>query len=201
MKFTIHGFSQQKAIDLGLSNDDLLILRWFVDFKETGKMDKFYEQKENVFYYWVAYKKIIEDLPIITSTSKSYDVEAHKKKLQRIFSGNLSKILKRKIKKNATGTYLYIAIIEETYTTLVDDRYTQPTGQKCPYPMDKNVQPIGQKCPNKDSSIKDSSIKDSFYKDSKKGDEINDNARSSREEYDIDKELEKYKDKYNLQLQ
>ena len=40
MKYTIHGFSQQKAIELGLDDRDLMILRWFVDYKDTGKMVK-----------------------------------------------------------------------------------------------------------------------------------------------------------------
>ena len=40
MKYTIHGFSQQKAIEFGLDERDLMILRWFIDYKDTGKMAK-----------------------------------------------------------------------------------------------------------------------------------------------------------------
>lgn len=32
------GFSQQIAADYGLDLNDLAILRWFVDFKESGNM-------------------------------------------------------------------------------------------------------------------------------------------------------------------
>ena len=38
MRFSFFGFSQRAAIDLGLDPADLLILRWFVDFRNSGKM-------------------------------------------------------------------------------------------------------------------------------------------------------------------
>ena len=38
MQFTLSGFSQAEAVRLGLSGDDLYLLRWFVNFKNSGKM-------------------------------------------------------------------------------------------------------------------------------------------------------------------
>lgn len=38
MKYTMLGFSQQIAADYGLDLNDLAILRWFVDFKESSNM-------------------------------------------------------------------------------------------------------------------------------------------------------------------
>lgn len=40
MKYTIEGFNQAKAVELGLCVADLIILRWFVDFAGTDKMLK-----------------------------------------------------------------------------------------------------------------------------------------------------------------
>lgn len=57
------GFSQQIAADYGLDLNDLAILRWFVDFKESGNMRSM-EIDRNV-YYWVLYEKIPEELFII----------------------------------------------------------------------------------------------------------------------------------------
>ena len=37
LKFTIEGFNQIEAIKLGLSTDDLIVLRWFVDYQATNK--------------------------------------------------------------------------------------------------------------------------------------------------------------------
>ena len=36
MKYNISGFSQLGMIELGLNADDLNILRWFMDFKDSG---------------------------------------------------------------------------------------------------------------------------------------------------------------------
>lgn len=63
MKYTMLGFSQQIAGDYGLDLNDLAILRWFVDFKESGNMRSM-EIDRNV-YYWVLYEKIPEELFII----------------------------------------------------------------------------------------------------------------------------------------
>lgn len=63
MKYTILGFSQKKAIELGLDVTDLLIIRWFVDFYSSNKMVKI-NVGDKVFV-WVNYSKIIEDIPII----------------------------------------------------------------------------------------------------------------------------------------
>ncbi|MDD2653490.1 MAG: hypothetical protein PHI86_00045 [Candidatus Omnitrophica bacterium] len=63
MKYTIEGFSQEVALKLGLDAKDLILLRWIVDFHATERMEKHYfEQKE---YFWVDYKTVIEDLPIL----------------------------------------------------------------------------------------------------------------------------------------
>lgn len=63
MKYTIMGFSQAKAVELGLDVQDLTILRWFIDYKETSKMVQMIIEGKP--YYWINYKGIIEDLPII----------------------------------------------------------------------------------------------------------------------------------------
>ena len=63
MKFTILGFSHPAAYDLGLDINDLAILRWYIDFKETGYMNKkVIDGKE---FYLVIYEYVLEDLPIL----------------------------------------------------------------------------------------------------------------------------------------
>ena len=63
MKYTMLGFSQQIAADYGLDLNDLAILRWFVDFKESGNMRSM--EIDGDVYYWVFYEKISEELFII----------------------------------------------------------------------------------------------------------------------------------------
>ena len=63
MKYTIEGFNQAKAVELGLCVADLIILRWFVDFAGTEKMVKrIIDGKE---YYWIKYEGLLEDLPML----------------------------------------------------------------------------------------------------------------------------------------
>ena len=66
MKYSIHGFFQPRAVELGLTNDDLLVLRWFVDFAGTDKMKKIIEP--DGIYYWVNYSTILNDLPVLGIT-------------------------------------------------------------------------------------------------------------------------------------
>jgi len=63
VRYSIHGFSQPRAVELGLSNDDLLVLRWFVDFCGTGKMQSVVEP--DGIYYWVNYQSVLDDLPVL----------------------------------------------------------------------------------------------------------------------------------------
>ncbi|WP_236885878.1 hypothetical protein [Clostridioides difficile] len=68
MRFNVHGFDQKIAIEFGLSNDELLILRHFEDFVCSGKMDSFYEN--GYMFYWVNYEKFLNDLPILNITKE-----------------------------------------------------------------------------------------------------------------------------------
>lgn len=66
MKYTIEGFNQEKAIELGLDLEDLMILRWIVDF--SPKMTK--KIIDNKEYFWINYQSILEDMPILNFKSK-----------------------------------------------------------------------------------------------------------------------------------
>lgn len=66
MKYTIEGFSQAKAVELKLDLADLLILRWVVDFANTGRMVKM--QVENKVYFWLKYEGLLKELPILGIT-------------------------------------------------------------------------------------------------------------------------------------
>lgn len=62
MKFTHLGFSQRVAIDIGLDDKDLAILRWFIDFKDSNKITK--KVFDGEIFYWVKYEAVIEEYPI-----------------------------------------------------------------------------------------------------------------------------------------
>ena len=69
MKYSIEGFGQEKAVELGLTSEDLVLLRWFVDFYGTGKMAK--HLLPDGIYAWVNYKTVLEQLPIIKCNKRN----------------------------------------------------------------------------------------------------------------------------------
>ena len=176
MKYTIHGFSQQKAIELGLDDRDLMILRWFVDYKDTGKMVK--KILDNDMYYWIKYEGIQEAFPIINWKKDTI--------YRRLKAMALKGVLKHKTVKEF-GTYSFYAI-GPNYLGLTDTKYEMPVGNKSdsseinPIVTDSNprvteINPIVTDSNPRvteinpehninllNSSIKDSSIKDSSIK-------------------------------------
>ena len=118
MKYTIHGFSQQKAIELGLDDRDLMILRWFVDYKDTGKMIK--KILDNDMYYWIKYEGIQEAFPIINWKKDTI--------YRRLKAMALKGVLKHKTVKEF-GTYSFYAI-GPNYLGLTDTEYEMPIGNK-----------------------------------------------------------------------
>ncbi|GAA0106739.1 hypothetical protein UT300013_33630 [Paraclostridium sordellii] len=109
MEYTIHGFSQENAIKLGLDDRDLLILRWFVRFKDNGKMSSRIIDGDK--YYWIKYEGVVEDLPITNIKSNDSIYRRLKKMTQ-------AKVLKHKTIKGG-GTYSYYCL-GESYSSLVD---------------------------------------------------------------------------------
>ena len=82
MKFTIEGFSQKRAVELGLSVEDLVILRWFVDFFPSEKMIKMVHNGKT--YALVSYSGFIEQMPIISCNKRTIA-----RKFQRLVESNV----------------------------------------------------------------------------------------------------------------
>ena len=174
MKYTIHGFSQQKAIELGLDDRDLMILRWFVDYKDTGKMVK--KILDNDMYYWIKYEGIQEAFPIINWKKDTI--------YRRLKAMALKGVLKHKTVKEF-GTYSFYAI-GPNYLGLTDTECEIAIGIKSDRsdsnPRVTEINPIETDSNPKEteinpehninllnSSIKDSSIKNSSIKNTMVG--------------------------------
>jgi uncharacterized phage protein (TIGR02220 family) len=108
MKYTVMGFSQEKLIELGLDMKDAMILRYFIDFKDTKKMRC--EVIDGETYHWVKYEGIAEEYPILKLSNED-SVYRRLKKLVK------ASILKHKTIKNK-GTYSYYAL-GESYLELI----------------------------------------------------------------------------------
>lgn len=154
MKYAIEGFSQQQAVKFRddkqkLDCIDLVLLRWFIDFKDTPKM-KYLDVRENR-YYWVNYEKILSDMPILSMSKRAvYD------RLQKLVKFGI--LTHHHVKDGGSFSYYGIG---PAYERLVSDNAKD---EAHPYEanfrggMKQTSEGVGSCLPTKDSSISDSSI-------------------------------------------
>lgn len=90
IKNSIHGFNQAEAVNLKLTNDDLLILRWFVDFCPKMILAKV----DGRLYWWINYNYLLECCPILDKQPKALS----RFNINRLLS---AKVLERITRKNA----------------------------------------------------------------------------------------------------
>jgi len=128
MKYNILGFYQPRAVELGLNNNDLLILRWFVDYAGTNKMKTVIVDSK--IYYWINYNTILEELPILQISKQTL----YKKHFMNLVN---AKVLEHQhIKENGSFSYYCYGI---NYDTLV---YLEGGCVKNNDPMSKNTEGV-----------------------------------------------------------
>lgn len=108
MKYEVLGFYQQRAVELGLCSDDLLVLRWFVDFAGTNKMQSMII--DNQIYYWVNYSTVLEELPILKISKQTL----YKKHFTNLCNANV--LIHKQVKEGGNFSYYCYGI---NYDTLV----------------------------------------------------------------------------------
>lgn len=151
MKYTIMGFSQKQAIKYNLDLTDLTILRWFVDFRGTNGMAE--EIYKNKVYYWIDYKSLLNDIPIIGITSK---IVLRRRLKNMVDNGILIHYTKKK-----NGVYSFYNL-GKNYKDLVsvDNSNENDTFKlKSLNHKTQKFKPLNSKVYTKDYSIKDKSIK------------------------------------------
>ncbi|WP_288479943.1 conserved phage C-terminal domain-containing protein [uncultured Clostridium sp.] len=127
MKFTFMGFSQSKALEMNLDDKDLSILRYFIDFKDSGSMSiKIIDDKP---YYWVKYEALLNELPILGIKSK----DVLRRRLKALVDAEvLSFIL---VKKG--GCFSFYGIGPKYKDLISSDEEKQPT-EKSDHPTQKS---------------------------------------------------------------
>jgi hypothetical protein len=68
MKYTIEGFCQSVLIALHCDTTDAVILRYIVDFYNSGSMQKIQVGRKE--FFWVNYQTVMEEIPIIKIANK-----------------------------------------------------------------------------------------------------------------------------------
>ena len=110
MKRSIMDYDQRAAVQLGLDMNDLLLIRWFVDFKGTEMMKHIVVDDQ--IYYWVHYQTVLDELPILGINNRDV-LRRRFKKLCDIG------ILKFHCERSKKGTYTYYNV-DNSYVWLVN---------------------------------------------------------------------------------
>lgn len=104
MKYTIQGFQQERLTKLGFNTVDVEILRFIVDFYKTGKMRLI--NIDGREYFWIKYKYIIKEIPII----KIKTLRAINERLLKFVKAGL---MIKYIDREVSGTMIYFSFVEE----------------------------------------------------------------------------------------
>lgn len=158
MKYTIHGLQQAKLIELGLNNDDALVLSVIKDMYASSKIESLIIDNEK--YIWVNQKSIVNNqIPILGSRDKFI------RQLSKLEEKGLLKRKKVFSKNGVRGNYSYITITPKLdwigeYDLVAE---SDTPCSKMQQPLLQNKTTLVAECNNKDYSIKDSSIIDSIY--------------------------------------
>ena len=99
MQFSFLGYSVKKIMELNLDVKDVTILRYFDDFRKSGKMN--YEEVDGVKYYWISYQSIENELPFLGLGKRSI--------MMRMFKLRDLGILSHYTKKEG-GTFSFYAL-------------------------------------------------------------------------------------------
>lgn len=152
MKFTIEGFSQKRAIELGLDAKDLVLLRWLVDWYVAGSMETLMFDDEA--YFWLSYNKVILELPILGIG----DPVAMGRRFKRIV---LSGLLKRKLLPKKTGTRIFYKFDADLLHSLISSSQSPLASKIKRDLLQKSSGSCSKNQVHIDSSTNDYSIKDS----------------------------------------
>ncbi|UZW13227.1 hypothetical protein OSC52_15425 [Clostridium pasteurianum] len=117
MKFTINGFSQKRLLKYGMDTVDALLLRYFIDYKDSGKMiSKYINNKQ---YFWIKYESVYKEIPI-SGLNKNDSVYRR-----------LRRMVKAEILESVTvrqgGVYSFYTTGKNYYNLLSDDNFYSDT--------------------------------------------------------------------------
>ena len=99
MQFSFLGYSVKKIMEFNLDIKDITILRYFDDFRKSGKMNS--EEINGVKYYWISYQSIENELPFLSIGKRSI--------MMRMFKLRDLGILSHYTKKEG-GTFSFYAL-------------------------------------------------------------------------------------------
>jgi hypothetical protein len=153
MKYTIHGYSQEKSIENGLDYLDLGILRWIQDFYPAMKKTIF----QNKEYGWFSYSYFLNELPIIGINTKA----GLRKRIDKIIEKGFIERTCIKDTDDKLGTRSWIRLTEKML--IIISQTTVSTGSNHSFHPLATTVSTGSNHSFHNSSINNSSINDSSF--------------------------------------
>ena len=157
MKYTIHGYSQEKSIENGLDYLDLGILRWIQDFYPAMKKTIF----QNKEYGWFSYSYFLNELPIIGINTKA----GLRKRIDKIIEKGFIERTCIKDTDDKLGTRSWIRLTEKML--IIISQTTVSTGDNHSFHPVKTTVSTGDNHSFHNSSINNPSINHSSFSSSK----------------------------------
>lgn len=102
MKYTIHGYKQEKLYENGLDNDDALILRVLSDMYSSGSKKIHFKIIDQEKYMWITYEYLLEQIIVIGSKNKLI------RRIDNLITKNILKKYLETSKNGVKGRFLYI---------------------------------------------------------------------------------------------
>jgi hypothetical protein len=156
MKYTVEGLQQSVLLEMNLDSVDAIILRYIIDFYNTGKMAKINDNGKE--YFWINYSVIINEIPIINIKSN----DSLYRRFRKYVKCNL---MEHYTKKNG-GTFSCYRFIENTLLKLISN--SEGTDEKSDGYGLKVGQGTDEKSEQKILLLKDSSTNNPIAKKKKR---------------------------------
>lgn len=107
MKYTIHGYKQEKLYENGLDNDDALILRVLSDMYSSGSKKIHFKIIDQEKYMWITYEYLLEQIIVIGSKNKLI------RRIDNLITKNILKKYLETSKNGVKGRFLYVCFSEK----------------------------------------------------------------------------------------
>ncbi|KYM58523.1 hypothetical protein A2U09_07645 [Fusobacterium necrophorum subsp. funduliforme] len=146
MKYTIHGYKQEKLYENGLDNDDALILRVLSDMYSSGSKKIHFKIIDQEKYMWITYEYLLEQIIVIGSKNKLI------RRIDNLITKNILKKYLETSKNGVKGRFLYVCFSEK-HAILTDYDDTKEQFSKNEKERSKNTKTQNDITPNEPKPI------------------------------------------------
>ncbi len=113
MKWTTQGLQQAELIKMDMDTVDVTILRFILDFFNTGKM--YTKIVSNKIYFWIHYQTIIDSLPILRINNKRniarrFTKYTENNLLEKHVVAGIDEYMNKGERLKREGTYTYFSL-------------------------------------------------------------------------------------------